>query len=91
MEKTYLITFIISDVNTTEKVTDAIKLLGKWWNYIGNIWIIKTDSNASTIKNYLKVFLDKNDRIIILGLNGEADWNGIDHTAESWLTNFLVK
>lgn len=91
MERSYLITFEITDQTTLIKVTDAIKLLGKWWNHMGNVWIIKTDSSAKTIKNYLRVFLDDSDKIIILGLDGEADWIGIDNTALSWLTNFILK
>lgn len=89
MEKSFLITYEISDPVTKQKVIDAIKLLGRWWNYIENVWIVRSDSSARTIKTYLNVFLNDNEKIIILGLDGEADWLGLDKNAASWLTNYL--
>jgi len=91
MERSYMISFKISDQNTVNKVTDSIKILGKWWNHINNIWIVKTDLDIKTIKSYLNVYLSGKDQVIILTLDGEAEWIGIDNIAASWLTNYLIK
>lgn len=89
MEKSFIITFETRDPAIVSKVTDAIKLIGRWWNYIDNIWIVRTDSSARTIKTYLNVFLQNNEKIIVLGLDGDVEWIGLDKNATSWLTNYL--
>ena len=52
----------------------------------------KSDQDYSTsisIRDYLTNFIDVNDELLVVGLNGEAAWHGFNSECSNWLKNNL--
>lgn len=68
---------------------EAIKKLGGWWHCLESIWIIKTEKSTAQVRDYLKNYIDVNDGLIVLGLNGNWASYGISNECSNWLKDNL--
>jgi len=86
--RTYLIGY---DLNKTgQDYTDliaGIKKIGAWWHCLDSTWIVKTNSTAVQIRDFLSPLIDSNDELLVAHLSGESAWVGFDDQCSSWLTN----
>lgn len=58
------------------------------WRMQGSVWIIVTNETAAQIRDKLTPCLDGNDELMVLGLDGEAAWQGYGGSQLSpWMTN----
>ncbi|MHB1100528.1 MAG: hypothetical protein ACYC1L_00715 [Alphaproteobacteria bacterium] len=57
---------------------DAIKECGAWWHYLGSTWLVDSALNAGDIWNHLAPHVDRNDRMLVIGVTKEY---------QGWLTN----
>jgi hypothetical protein len=55
---------------------NAIKKLGDY-KVLFSEWIVKTNYSAEQIHDYLRKFMDGNDRLLVVGLSGEAAWTNV--------------
>ena len=55
---------------------DAIKKLGDH-KVLFSEWLVKCNYSASQIHDYLRKFMDGNDRLLVVGLSGEAAWTNV--------------
>lgn len=90
MTKTYLIGY---DLNKSGQdystLIEKIKELGDWWHCLDSTFIIKSTSTSISIRDHLKNFIDVNDELLVVGLNGEAAWYGFNSECSNWLKNNL--
>ena len=90
MTKTYLIGY---DLNMSGQdystLIEKIKELGDWWHCLDSAFIIKSTSTSISIRDYLTNFIDVNDELLVVGLNGEAAWHGFNSECSNWLKNNL--
>ena len=90
MTKTYLIGY---DLNKSGQdystLIEKIKELGDWWHCLDSTFIIKSTSTSISIRDHLKNFIDVNDELLVVGLNGEAAWHGFNSECSNWLKNNL--
>ena len=90
MTKTYLIGY---DLNKSGQdystLIEKIKELGDWWHCLNIAFIIKSTSTSISIRDYLTNFIDVNDELLVVGLNGEAAWRGFNSECSNWLKNNL--
>jgi hypothetical protein len=90
MTKTYLIGY---DLNMSGQdystLIEKIKELGDWWHCLDSTFIIKSTSTSISIRDYLTNFIDLNDKLLVVGLNGEAAWHGFNSECSNWLKNNL--
>lgn len=49
----------------------AIKSCGVWWHYLGSTWLVDTNLSADGVWNRLAPVVDKNDRILVIGVTKE--------------------
>jgi len=71
-----------------ESLSNAIKSYGNWWHQSGSVWLISSDTvSSSVIRDYLKGFIDRNDKLFVAKLSGE--WAAIGFTQEEydWMNN----
>jgi hypothetical protein len=68
---------------------EAIKKIGNWWHCLDSTWIVKTNSTAVQIRDYLTRYLDTNDELLVVCLSGDAAWRGFDNQCSSWLKENL--
>lgn len=88
--KTYLIGYDLNkrgqDYTT---LIEKIKLLGDWWHCLDSTFIVKSNSTVKIIRDYLSKFIDQNDELLVVRLNGEGAWIGFDSNCSKWLRDNL--
>ncbi|MCA3761421.1 MAG: SinR family protein [Cutibacterium sp.] len=87
-------TYVIGyDLNTPGQdygeLFEAIKSYGLWWHHLDSTWIIRTERSAVEVRDHLKRFIDKNDKLLVAKLTSEAAWTGINQKGSKWLKDYL--
>ncbi len=70
-------------------IHDAIKSFNNWAFINESLWIIKSSKTTSEIRNILKNYIDKNDKLFVGKLTGDAAWTNLDDDVSNWLHNSL--
>lgn len=86
--KTYFIGYDLK--NPGQNYTDlieAIKKLGPYWHCLDSTWLIKSNSTAIEIRDYLINHIDKNDKILVAQISGDGAWEGFNNECSQWLKN----
>ncbi|WP_192822778.1 SinR family protein [Rufibacter sp. LB8] len=85
--KTYLIGYDLRKTGQDyQNLYDAIKALsGTWWHCLDSTWIIKSNSSAFNICEYLKAHIDNNDKLLVTQIADDAAWIGFDQKCSDWL------
>lgn len=80
----YSITYDLSNPGRDyETLANGIKKYGYWWHQTGSVWIIAANGTTTAqIRDYLKQFMDQNDKLFIAKLNGE--WAAFGFTQEEY-------
>lgn len=80
----YTISYDLSYPNRDyESLSNAIRSYSSWWHQTGSVWIISvSNTNATDIRDYLKQFIDRNDKIFVAKLLGE--WAAFGFTQEEY-------
>ena len=83
---TYLISYdLMKSGQDYSGLIKKIKELGTWWHCLDSTFIIKSNSNAVTIRDTLKYYIDNNDKILVVRLQGEGAWSNFDYNCAKWL------
>ena len=63
---------------------NAIKSCGKFWHYLDSTWLVDTDLDANEIWEQLEPHVDKNDRVLVIGVT--QDYTGqLPKKAWEWI------
>lgn len=90
--KTFLIGY---DLNKTgQNYTTLISKIkeistGTWWHHLDSTWIIKSNSTHVEIRNFLLPYIDNNDELLVVGLEGTGAWYGFNDRGSKWLKDNL--
>lgn len=69
-----------------ESLSNAIESYGNWWHQTGSVWIISVqNTDAASIRDYLKQFIDWNDKIFVAQLSGEWAAYGFTQDEYDWI------
>lgn len=69
---------------------DAIKDCGAWWHYLGSTWLLDTQLDANGIWRRLEPHVDKNDRILVIGVTRDHQgW--LSQDAWDWINSRTTK
>ena len=73
-----------------EGLYEGIKSFGTWWHQTGSVWFIRSDKDSSSIRDYLKQFIDDDDKLFVIKVF--RNWAGTGFTQEEydWLHKNLV-
>ncbi|MCT4451993.1 SinR family protein [Lactiplantibacillus plantarum] len=83
---TYLISHDLDGSNEHyEELTNAIKSLGGWANLTKSCWCVTSDLSAKDIRNHLVKIVNRNDKLFVAKLSGEAAWHGLTENVRLWL------
>ena len=89
--KTYLVGYDLNKPGKDYKtLIEAIETYGTWWHHLDSTWIIKTDSTAAKIRDYLKQYVDSSDELLVVRLTGEGAWTGFNDKGSKWLLDNLT-
>ncbi|WP_347268937.1 hypothetical protein [Paracoccus sp. (in: a-proteobacteria)] len=71
-----------------DELHKAIKNLGDWWHYLGSTWLVDTNLNAKGVWDRLAPHVDKNDRVLVIGVT--RDYSGwLTQEAWEWINSRL--
>jgi hypothetical protein len=66
-----------------EPLLDALRKLGAL-HVLYSKWVLRTNYNSVQLRDYLRKFIDANDLLLVVGLNGEAAWTSLFVTDEQF-------
>ncbi len=89
--KSYLITYdLIKRKNYPELLKAIRSAFSTHWHCLDSTWIVKSDSSATQIRNYLLPHIDKDDKLIVILLQKESAWTlSFPQDCQDWLRNNL--
>lgn len=84
--KSHLITYdLVKPGRDYEELFKAIKAFGAWCHPLESNWVIKSDLTTAQIRDRITPHMDKNDKLFVAQLSGEAAWIGLDTVVSDWL------
>ncbi len=90
--ETYLIGYDLNKTGQDYKtLIEKIKEIstGTWWHHLDSTWIIKSNSTYVEIRDFLRPYLDNNDELLVVSLEGNGAWHGFNESGSQWLINNL--
>ena len=89
--KTFLITY---DLVGLETYIDYSKLHGVikksfilWARPVRSVWIVKSDLDVTLIRDLIGLYVDNNDRLLIVETTNKMAWRNISPEVSNWLKN----
>lgn len=68
-----------------EDLVTGLKSFGTWWHQSGSVWLIVSSKKASDIREYLKQFIDENDKLFVIRVTNNWAGYGFSHREYNWL------
>lgn len=66
-----------------------LKTYPSWFHMQKSVWIVTSNNTATQIRDHLNGCLDRNDKLFVGKLNGEAAWIGYTSSDTEWLKKNL--
>lgn len=89
--KTILVTYDLVGTDETssdyKKLIEHIRSYPNWANVARSVWIIKTNSSVSQVRDDLRSYQDADDRLFVAVLTGVAAWQNVICSNEWLLQN----
>lgn len=87
---TYIITYDLSDPGQDyNALIETIKGYGTRAKIQQSVWLIVTSDSATEIRDYLKQYLDENDKLFVAKVSAPAAWFGCEQSITDWLMKYL--
>ncbi len=67
----------------------ALRRYSNWWHCLDSTWLISTSDSTSTVRDNLRQYLDRNDKLLVAAVGAPAAWYGFSEDCSSWLMNNL--
>lgn len=68
-----------------EDLIKGLKSFGTWWHQTGSVWVIVTAKSVSEVRDYLRQFIDSNDKLFVVRLAKNWAATGFDTKEYEWL------
>lgn len=89
--KTYIITYdLLQPGRDYRTLFKALEAYGIRWHALESTWLIRTAQSAAQVRDWLLAHIDGNDRLLVMGLDGEAAWFGFTAEGGNWLHQQLA-
>ncbi|AZA56263.1 SinR family protein [Chryseobacterium shandongense] len=90
--KTYLIGYDLNKQGQDyETLIEKIKeFADDWWHCLDSTWIIRSESNASEIIDFLIKYVDDNDELLVVLLDKEIAWR-LPTECSDWLQQYFTE
>lgn len=71
-----------------ENLINKIKAYGTWGKINQSTWVVNSLEKSIDIRNKLKPYVDRDDKLFVAKLTGEAAWTNCD-CSDDWLKSNL--
>lgn len=86
----YMVTYdLLQQGQNYSCIIKKLEAYSTHWHVQGSVWIIETAKSAIQIRDELRPCLDRNDKLIVARLEGEAAWAGYSDNIGEWLKDRL--
>ncbi len=68
---------------------DHLKTYGTWWHHLDSTWIVRTEQSAAEVRDACAMYLDANDKLLVVELKGAGAWTGFNDKGSAWLKKNL--
>jgi hypothetical protein len=67
-----------------------LKSYDTWAKPLESVWLIKSGLSYTEIRNAVRLYIDTNDKILIVDVTGRsAAWNNLADNVSTWIKNNL--
>ena len=73
-----------------QELHNAIKGFPHWGKLTESAWAIVSDKSAANIRDFLRQFIDTNDRLLVVQSGCNAAWQNM-LASNDWIRNNIVK
>jgi len=84
-----MVYFVAYDLRKPDRNYDdlikELKSFGTWWHQTGSVWIIVTSKTTVEVRDYLKQFLDSNDKLFVAQISKQWAATGFKTQEYNWL------
>lgn len=89
--KTYLISYdlVSAQYFNYSKLIVAIKTFSYWAKPLESVWFIKTENTSSQIIEYLRQFININDKILVIHVDNNWTSLRLDSNVVKWMQGGL--
>lgn len=71
------------------KLYEAIENYGSFAHILESVWIVKSSSSSSEIRDNLKHYIDSDDKLFVAKLTSEAAWRNLSKEDSDWIKSNL--
>ena len=75
---------LISDKDYSS-LYEAIRNYGSYAHILESVWIIKSSTSSTNIRDNLKSYIDSDDKIFVAKLSGESAWRNLSTEVSNWI------
>lgn len=68
-----------------EDLIKELKSFGTWWHQTGSVWIIVTSKTTVEVRDYLKQFIDSNDKLFVSQISKNWAATGFSEQEYNWI------
>lgn len=73
-----------------QELYGAIKSFSQWGKLTESTWAVVSDKSSADIRDYLRQFIDKNDRLMVVQSGCNAAWQNM-MASNDWIRLNIVK
>ena len=75
--------------NYEQLYTEIKRIALDWAHPLDSVWVVRTDLNATQIRDRLKAKMDSNDGLLVVRASSEGAWFGLPDDVSQWLLGKL--
>lgn len=83
----FLISYDLISNKDYSSLYKAIRDYGSFAHVLESVWIVKSSTSSSDIRNNLKSYIDSDDKLFVAKLSGESAWTNLSKEVSDWIHN----
>lgn len=70
-----------------DDLISGLKSFGTWWHQTGSVWVIVTSKTTADVRDYLRQFMDSNDKLFVVQI--QKNWAAVGFSTDeyNWIKN----
>lgn len=83
----FLVTYDLISNKDYSKLYEAIRNYGSYAHVLESVWIIKSSTSSSDIRDNLISYIDNDDKLFVAKLTGQSAWKNLSKEVADWIRN----
>lgn len=89
----YLVSYDVKNSRRDALIRETLLTISEaWWHQLSGVWLLNTQHNSYEIHNFLLKYFTEEDRLFIIRISNDADYNGyLPKNAWVWIEENMIK